>query len=100
MNKLKNYISQFHLIVWVLLIGTILSRGSATMTLPFLAIYLSRNMDLSPVFIGITIGMSPLMGTIGGFIGGHLSDRYGRKRVMLIALFAIAFVYFGFTGAT
>ena len=100
MVKVKNYIGQFHPIVWVLLIGTVLSRGSAFMTLPFLSIYLSRTMDLSPIIIGLTVGMSPLMGTVGGFIGGHLSDRFGRKPVMLISLFAVAFVYFGFTAAT
>jgi MFS family permease len=99
MNKIKNYISQFHPIVWVLLIGTILSRGSAFMTLPFLSIYLSRNMDLPPIIIGLTVGMSPLMGTVGGFIGGHLSDRFGRKKIMQIALFSLSFVYFGFTVA-
>ncbi|ETI68340.1 MDR family MFS transporter [Neobacillus vireti] len=96
MNKIKGYFNEFHPIVWVLLIGTILSRGSAFMTLPFLSIYLSRHLDLSPVIIGLTVGMSPLMATVGGFIGGHLSDRFGRKRVMQFALFSIAFVYFGF----
>lgn len=90
---------QFHPIVWVLLIGTVLARGSAFMTLPFLSIYLSRHMDLSPVIIGLTVGMSPLMGTVGGFIGGHLSDRFGRKPIMLTSLFTLAFVYFGFTVA-
>ncbi|MBO0961711.1 MFS transporter [Neobacillus sp. MM2021_6] len=98
--KIKNYVGQFHPIVWVLLIGTALSRGSAFMTLPFLSIYLSRHMDLSPVIIGITVGMSPLMATVGGFIGGHLSDRYGRKPIMLVSLFMVAFVYYGFTVAT
>jgi MFS family permease len=97
MGKMKSYVSEFHPIVWVLLIGTILSRGSAFMTLPFLSIYLSKHLDLPPVIIGITVGMSPVMGTVGGFIGGHLSDRFGRKRVMQFALFSIAFVYFGFT---
>lgn len=97
MNKIKNYIGQFHTIIWVLLIGTVLSRGSAFMTLPFLSIYLSRHMDLPPLIIGITVGMSPLMGTVGGFVGGHLSDRFGRKRVMLISLFTLAFVYYCFT---
>ncbi|PKR86547.1 hypothetical protein [Heyndrickxia camelliae] len=70
MNKIKGYFSDFHPIVWVLLIGTILSRGSAFMTLPFLSIYLSRHMDLPPIIIGLTVGMSPLMATVGGFIGG------------------------------
>jgi len=100
MIKVKNYIAQFHPIVWVLLIGTVLTRGSAFMTLPFLSIYLSRNMDLSPIIIGLTVGMSPLMATVGGFIGGHLSDRFGRKPVMLTALFTLALVYYGFTMAT
>ncbi|WP_066064637.1 MDR family MFS transporter [Neobacillus soli] len=100
MTKLKNYIGQFHPIVWVLLIGTVLSRGSAFMTLPFLSIYLSRHMDLSPIIIGLTVGMSPLMATVGGFIGGHLSDRFGRKPIMLTSLFMVAFVYYGFTVAT
>ncbi|WP_462409711.1 MDR family MFS transporter [Neobacillus sp. Marseille-QA0830] len=99
MNKLKQYIRQFHPIIWALLIGTVLSRGSAVMTLPFLSLYLSRNMDISPVIIGLTVGMSPLMGTVGGFIGGHLSDRFGRKPVMLTALFMLAFVYYGFIAA-
>ncbi|MDN3015277.1 MFS transporter [Paenibacillus sp. BSR1-1] len=99
MNKIKIYIGQFHPIVWVLLIGTVLSRGSAYMTLPFLSIYLSRHIDLSPIIIGLTVGMSPLMATVGGFIGGHLSDRFGRRPIMLTALFTLAFVYYGFTVA-
>ncbi|WP_423802059.1 MDR family MFS transporter [Neobacillus sp. SAB-20_R2A] len=97
MTRIKQYIDQFHPIVWVLLLGTVLTRGSAFMTLPFLSIYLSRHLELSPIVIGITVGMSPLMGTVGGFIGGHLSDRFGRKPIMLTALFTLTLVYFGFT---
>lgn len=93
--NILSYFQQFHQTVWVLLIGTVLSRGAAFMTMPFLAIYLARQ-DLHPIFIGITIGMSPLMSTIGGFIGGHLSDRYGRKPIMMIALLGTALGYFGF----
>ncbi|WP_053360655.1 MFS transporter [Bacillus sp. FJAT-27251] len=96
MNRLQHYYSQFHPVVWVLLAGTVLARGSAYMTLPFLAIYLSSTMELHPVLIGITIGISPLTGTIGGFFGGYLSDKFGRKPVMLWSVFGIGLVYFGF----
>ncbi|MGA9225987.1 MAG: MFS transporter [Mesobacillus sp.] len=95
-KKLKSYYRQFHPIVWVLLCGTVLARGSAFATLPFLAIYLSRNLDLHPVLIGLTIGISPLAGVVGGFLGGHLSDRFGRKPVMMGSLFSMSLIYFGF----
>lgn len=96
MKKLKNYYRQFHPIVWILLSGTVLARGSAFATLPFLAIYLSRNLDLHPVLIGLTIGISPLSGVIGGFLGGHLSDRFGRMPIMIGSLLSMSLVYFGF----
>lgn len=95
-KKLKSYYRQFHPIVWVLLSGTVLARGSAFATLPFLAIYLSRNLDLHPVLIGLTIGISPLAGVVGGFLGGHLSDRFGRKPVMIGSLLSMSLIYFGF----
>ncbi|MFE8700220.1 MDR family MFS transporter [Cytobacillus sp. FJAT-54145] len=102
MNQIKTYINQyqFHPIVWVLLLGTVMVRLASFMTLPFLAIYLSKTHDLHPVLIGVTVGISPLMGTIGGFVGGHLSDRYGRKPIMLIALFCLSLVFFGFSIAS
>ncbi|HLO12487.1 MAG TPA: MFS transporter [Pseudoneobacillus sp.] len=97
MNKITDYLRQFHTIVWVLLVGTVLARGTAFMTIPFLSIYLSRSLDLHPLFIGLTVGMSPLMATIGGFIGGQLSDRYGRKPIMLISLCMLAIVFYSFS---
>ncbi|WP_240620344.1 MDR family MFS transporter [Peribacillus acanthi] len=100
MNGIKRYIRMFHPIVWTLLAGTIFARGASFMTMPFLAIYLSQNLDMHPILIGITIGISPLTGTIGGFIGGHLSDRLGRKPIMIIALFIWSGVFFAFSMAS
>ncbi|WP_240338465.1 MDR family MFS transporter [Peribacillus alkalitolerans] len=100
MNGIKRYMKVFHPIVWTLLAGTIFARGASFMTMPFLAIYLSRNLDMHPILIGITIGISPLTGTIGGFIGGHLSDRFGRKPIMISALFVWSGVFYAFSMAS
>jgi MFS family permease len=93
---MKQTFRAYHPIVWTLLAGTVFARGASFAAMPFLALYLSKTADISPLLIGITIGIGPLTGTLGGFIGGHLSDRYGRKVVMLITVFVWAFVFVGF----
>lgn len=90
----------FHPVVWTLLIGTVFARGASFMALPFLALYLSNTHGIHPIWIGLTIGLSPLTGTIGGFIGGFISDRYGRRKVMLWTILVWGLVYFGFSQAS
>ncbi|MDX1805590.1 MAG: MFS transporter [Paenisporosarcina sp.] len=90
----------FHPVVWTLLVGTVFARGASFMALPFLALYLSNTHGIHPIWIGVTIGLSPLTGTLGGFIGGYFSDRYGRKKVILWTIFSWGLVYFGFSLAT
>ncbi|WP_238473793.1 MDR family MFS transporter [Paenisporosarcina cavernae] len=87
----------FHPMVWTLLLGTMFARGASFMALPFLALYLSNTHGVHPILIGITIGLSRLTGMFGGFIGGYLSDRFGRKVIMLSSIFIWAFVYIGFS---
>ncbi|MGB8955116.1 MAG: MFS transporter [Tumebacillaceae bacterium] len=96
MNRWQTLFRSYHPIVWTLLLGTVMANMASSMALPFLAVYLSRTTEMSPLLIGITIGVGPLASTFGGFIGGNLSDRFGRKKVMLAALYTWALVFVGF----
>lgn len=95
-NQLLAWSQAYHPIVNSLLLGTILARIASSMSMPFLAIYLVRHTEMSPTLIGLVIGAGSLAGTLGGFIGGSLSDRFGRRRILLGALFGWAVVFFGF----
>ncbi|MBN2909563.1 MFS transporter [Polycladomyces sp. WAk] len=88
---------RFHPIAWAVLIGTVFVTIAKTMSVPFLAIYLSQQTDLSPGMIGMVIGLGPLASTVGGLIGGTLSDRFGRKTVMIISLFGMSLVFVGYS---
>lgn len=96
MQRLLRFYHTYHPIVHVLLLGTVLARTASSMSLPFLALHLSKNPSLSPVSIGFIIGIGSLAGMVGGFVGGALSDRLGRKVIMISALFGWVFVFCGF----
>ncbi|GIP38079.1 MFS transporter [Paenibacillus sp. J31TS4] len=96
MNRLQSFYRSYHPIVHTLLAGTVMARAASSMSMPFLALYLARTTDMSPFLIGVVIGLGSLAGTFGGFIGGTLSDRVGRRLVMLTALYVWGFVFLGF----
>lgn len=93
---MMQFMSFFHPIVWIILNGTIFTRIASFMTIPFLAIYLQSELHASPLIIGITLGIAQLCATFGGFIGGYLTDKFGRKFIMLTTIFIWSAVFIGF----
>lgn len=89
----------FHPLVWQLLGGTVFARTASFMTMPFLAIYLQNDLHASPIMIGLAVGISQLTATLGGFFGGFLTDRFGRKKIIIISMFCWSIVFYGFAFA-
>ena len=83
-------------LVWMILLASFWIKCAAYFTVPFLAVFLTRQTDLTPAMIGLVIGAQPLAALVGGFIGGHLSDRWGRQRIMQASLAGSALTYLGF----
>ncbi|AWE07113.1 MFS transporter [Lysinibacillus sp. 2017] len=92
-------IKYFHPLVWIILSGTIFARTASFMAIPFLALYLHNQLNASPLLIGLTIGIAPLCSTFGGLIGGYLTDRFGRKIVIIITVFVWSLTFIGFAFA-
>ena len=86
----------FHPLVWIILSGTIFVRTASFMAIPFLALYLHNELQASPLLIGLTIGIAPLFSTFGGFFGGFLTDRFGRKIVIIMTVFVWSLTFIGF----
>jgi len=63
------------------------------MTWPFLAIILSRDFDMNPAEIGSVLSLAAFAGAGSAMISGNLSDRFGRKVIILIANLAITIAF-------
>ncbi|NUU63555.1 MDR family MFS transporter [Paenibacillus agri] len=72
--------------VWLQFTGTILSSLTMFMIRPFLVLYLHDQMNGSVLLPILIVGLQPLFGIFAGIGGGSLSDRYGRKPVMVASL--------------
>lgn len=96
MNQLRQYWQAYHPVVHLLMAGTVFVMLTQAMSMPFLAIYLSETTTLSPAYIGVIIGAGPLAGTVGGFLGGVLSDLFGRRKLMILSMLVMAAAFAAF----
>jgi MFS family permease len=68
---------------WLLWTGMLVNRlGGAVF--PFLSIYLTRNRGLPVDLAGLVVGLHAAGGMPSGPVGGTLSDRFGRRPVMVV----------------
>lgn len=69
---------------WYLWTGNLINRSGAFVTI-LLTFYLNRDRGFSPAYVGLVVGLIGAGGAVGGIAGGHLSDRWGRRRTLLLA---------------
>jgi MFS family permease len=66
------------------------SSGFRTMTqaglLTFLPVYLAYELNYSPFAVGVCLTVLQVAGFIAAPVGGHLSDKLGRKRVIMSSM--------------
>ncbi|SHJ15480.1 MFS transporter [Propionispora hippei] len=87
---------KFNLLIWIIIIGVLFLRIGTSMTVPFLAIFLHYKVGISLSITGMIVGTSYLSYTLGGFLGGYLSDKYGRKKTLGISLLCYGLIFGGF----
>lgn len=74
--------------------ATALLQMGRLSVITFIPIYIQEHLGYSPFALGVYIGLMHAMGTVSQPVLGHLSDRYGRKAVMLPSYAALAVLFF------
>ena len=95
-TKIRYTIGDFPAQFWILLLGTLISSTGGFLVWPFLTLYLRRNMEVSMTTIGLLFTITSPINLLSQVVGGSLADRWGRRIMMAISLFASGLVMFGF----
>ncbi|MFJ6798108.1 MFS transporter [Streptomyces sp. NPDC091268] len=83
-------------LVSVTMASTFFLKLVSFLCIPFMTIYLSKNIDAPLYVIGIIVGLSQVGSLTAGFFSGVLADRVGKRLVLLVGLFGSAFVFLMF----
>lgn len=67
-------------------IGSAFRTMTQTGLLTFLPVYLAYELDYSPFVVGICMSAMQVAGFAASPIGGHLSDKMGRKRIVMSSM--------------
>jgi MFS transporter, FSR family, fosmidomycin resistance protein len=67
-------------------IGSAFRTMTQTGLLTFLPVYLAYELDYSPFIVGVCMSAMQVAGFAASPIGGHLSDKLGRKRIVMSSM--------------
>jgi MFS family permease len=86
--------------VWLLLVAMLAFRFGQGMYFPFSTIHFHNVVGIPLSLVGVGLASLAAASVVSGLVSGPLSDRYGRKPLMLAALVgsAAAFCAFAFVG--
>ncbi|MCG6400964.1 MDR family MFS transporter [Vibrio fluvialis] len=88
-------IQRFNFSVWTVLAGTLFARTSFFMAWPFLIVFLYQDYGATAVEVGTMLASSAVVGAVTGLYSGYLSDKFGRKWVMVAGALAASVAYTG-----
>jgi MFS family permease len=86
LNRIREPYQAFPVKFRVLVIATFIDRIGGTLIFPFFALYITRRFGVGMTRAGILFAIFSVSNLLGGMIGGALTDRFGRRGMVLFGL--------------
>lgn len=86
LNNIRNTYYEYPRAFWVYNLIVFIDRFGGFMLYPFFALYLTQKFDIGMSTVGVLFAVFSVSGFAGSAIGGALTDRIGRKGVIITSL--------------
>jgi len=77
-----DYPAQF----WILILGTFIDRVGGALIYPFFTLYVTRKFGMGMTQVGLVFGLFSVSSIVGSIFGGAMTDRLGRKGMLVFGL--------------
>lgn len=85
-ESLKKVYADYPQLFWIVVGISFIDGVGGTMLFPFFSLYITQKFNVGMTEAGIILGTFSLFGMFGGMIGGALTDRFGRRKLILFGL--------------
>lgn len=91
LEKISKIYHEYPRTFWTVVAITFIDRLGGALIFPFFALYLTSKFGVGMTDVGILFAAFALSGFAGSAIGGALTDRFGRKFIIIFGLIASSF---------
>lgn len=75
---------------WVIVGVAFIDRVGGTLLFPFFSLYITQRFGVGMTEAGLILGLFSVFGLLGGMVGGALTDKFGRRKLILFGLVSSA----------
>ena len=86
LEKTRKTYNEYPRAFWIYSVIVFIDRLGGFMLYPFFALYLTQKFNIGMSTVGILFGIFSISGMVGSALGGALTDRMGRKSVIIASL--------------
>lgn len=85
-KRLNEIYHEYPVKFWVVVLASFIGGIGNTLLFPFFSLYITQKFNVGMTTAGVLLGISSFFGLLGGVIGGALTDRFGRRRLVIMGL--------------
>src|SRR5689334_4960236 len=91
MNRVSQIYHEYPRDFWMMIVVNFVDRLGGSLLFPFFALYVTKKFNVGMTEVGGLFAIFFISGFIGSFPGGALTDRFGRKGIIIFSLIATSF---------
>jgi len=86
LKKMRSIYHEYPRTFWLIMLGMFIDQLGGALIFPFFGLYITSKYSVGMTEVGILFSILAVSGLVGNLIGGALTDKFGRKVMILFGL--------------